>query len=77
MERLVLDMAGVTFWTRRSTGAGDRYLLGAQRLPGHHPLAQPSSAPDHHGRLGTDDIENLRRITAGPRNPKTEYQMGE
>ena len=47
-ERFVLDLAGVTFLdcagVRALAIAG---VLYAQRLPGHHPLAQSSSAPNH------------------------------
>ena len=66
IERLVLDLAGVTFLDC----AGVRTLAIATWLaPGGCPVIIRSlSRPARRiiTVLGTDDIENLRRLTAGP-----------
>ena len=64
-ERLGLDLAGVLFVDCAGVRAlAIATLLCARRLPGHHPLAQPSRRIIT--VLGTDDVENFRRLTAGP-----------
>jgi len=66
IERLVLDLAGVTFLDC----AGVRALaIATCSAPGGCPVIIRSlSRPARRiiTALGTDDIENLRRLTAGP-----------
>jgi anti-anti-sigma factor len=66
IERLVLDLAGVTFLDC----AGVRALAIATCFaPGGCPVIIRSLSPPARRiitALGTDDIENLRRLTAGP-----------
>ena len=66
IERLVLDLAGVTFLDC----AGVRALaIATCSAPGGWPVIIRSlSRPARRiiTALGTDDIENLRRLTAGP-----------
>jgi len=69
IERLVLDLAGVTFLDC----AGVRALAIATCFaPGGCPVIIRSLSPPARRiitMLGTDEIENLRRLTAGPRPP--------
>jgi anti-anti-sigma factor len=66
VERLVLDLAGVTFLDC----AGVRALaIVTCFAPGGCPVIIRSLSPAARRiitALGTDDIENLRRLTAGP-----------
>jgi hypothetical protein len=50
---------------RRSSGAGDRYYFAPDGCP---VIIRSLSSPARRviAVLGTDDIENLRRFTAGP-----------
>jgi anti-anti-sigma factor len=74
IERLVLDLAGVTFLDC----AGVRALAIATCFaPGGCPvIIRLLSRPARRiiTALGTDDIENLRRLSADPR-PGTDYRM--
>jgi anti-anti-sigma factor len=66
IERLVLDLAGVTFLDCSGVRA---LAIATCFAPSSCPVIIRSlSRPAHRiiTALGTDDIENLRRLTAGP-----------